>query len=67
MNSVKPNNQSLKYQRFTASGSKDIDVEIFHFVTKTQFLFSYSSIKVVISKTLDYSICFFIHAPVLKK
>jgi len=24
MNSVKSNNQSLKYQRFTTSGSKDI-------------------------------------------
>ena len=37
MNSVKSNNQSLKYQRFTTSGSKDIGV--FDFVTKTQFLY----------------------------
>ena len=35
MNSVKSNNQSLKYQ---TSGSKDIAVYIFDFVTKTQFL-----------------------------
>ena len=38
MNSVKSNNLSLKYQRFTTSGSKDIGVSTFEFVAKTQFL-----------------------------
>ena len=32
-------NLSLKYQRFTTSGSKDIEVKIFDFVRKTQFLY----------------------------
>ena len=31
-------NLSLKYQRFTPSGSKDIGIRILEFVTKTQFL-----------------------------
>ena len=38
MNSVRSNNLSLKYQWFTTSGSKDIEVKIFDFVPKTQFL-----------------------------
>ena len=38
MNSVRSNNQSLKYQRFTTLSSKDIEVLIFDFVPKTQFL-----------------------------
>ena len=43
MNSVRLNNLSLKYQRFTTSSSKDIEVYIFDFVPKTQFL--YLSVK----------------------
>jgi len=38
MNSVRSNNLSLKYQRVTTSGFKDIGVSIFKFVAKTQFL-----------------------------
>ena len=38
MNFVRSNNLSLKYQRFITSGLKDIEVWIFEFVTKTQFL-----------------------------
>ena len=38
MNSVRPNNLSLKYQRFTSSDCKDIGIKQFEFVTKTQFL-----------------------------
>ena len=34
MSSVKSSNQSLKYQRFTTSGSKDIGVKMFDFVTR---------------------------------
>ena len=37
MNSVKSNNLSLTYQRFTTSGSKDIEVEIFDFVPLNSF------------------------------
>jgi len=39
MNSVVSNNLSLKYQRFTPSGSKDIEITKFDFVVKTQFLY----------------------------
>ena len=38
MNSVRPNNPSLKYQGFTSSDCKDIGIRKFEFVTKTQFL-----------------------------
>ena len=37
-NSVILNNQSLKYQRFTPLGPKDIRIRAFEFVTSTQFL-----------------------------
>ena len=37
MNSVRSNNQSLKYQRFTPSGWKDIGTRKFQFVAKAQF------------------------------
>ena len=36
MNSVRSNNLSLKYQRFTPSGGTDIRIRIFESVTKTQ-------------------------------
>ena len=45
MNSVRLNNLSLKYQRFITSGFKDIEVWIFEFVTKTQFLFVWSKLN----------------------
>ena len=38
MNSVRRKNLSLKYQRFTPSGEKNIDIKKSEFVTKTQFL-----------------------------
>ena len=37
MNSVRSNNQSLKYQRYTPAGCKDIEHGTFEFVAKTQF------------------------------
>ena len=39
MNSVTPNNLSLKYQKFTPSGCKNIGIRKLKFVTKTQFLY----------------------------
>ena len=38
INSVRSNNLSLKYKRFTTSGCKDIGIRTFQFVAKTQFL-----------------------------
>ena len=38
INSGSPNSLSLKYQRFTPSGCKDIGVRKCKFVAKTQFL-----------------------------
>ena len=35
MNSVRSNNPSLKYKRFTLSGCKDIRIGKFEFVTET--------------------------------
>ena len=37
MNSVRSNNQSLKYQRFKALGSKDICIRKLEFVAKAPF------------------------------
>ena len=39
MNSVGSNNVSLKYQRPTPFGCKDIGIRKFEFVAKTQFLY----------------------------
>ncbi len=38
MKSVRSNNQSLKYQRFTPSGFRDIGIRKLGFVAKTQLL-----------------------------
>ena len=38
MNSVRSNNPSLKYKRYTVSGSKDIGIRKFELVAKTQFV-----------------------------
>ena len=38
MNAVRSYNVSLKYQRSTSSGCKDIGITKIEFVTKTQFL-----------------------------
>ena len=42
MNSVRLNNQSLKYQAFTSSGCKDKGISKFKFVAKTEFPRLYS-------------------------
>ena len=39
INSARSNSLSLKYQRFTPSGCKDIGVRKFKFAAKTQFLY----------------------------
>ena len=39
MNSLRSNNISLKYQRFTTLGFKDIGIINSEFVAKTQFLY----------------------------
>ena len=38
MNSLRSNNLSLKYQRFTTSGCKDIGIKQFQFLVKAEFL-----------------------------
>ena len=43
MNFCRSNNQSLKYQRFTPSGWKDLEIRKFEFVAKTQFLYQEGS------------------------
>ena len=40
MKSVRSNNLSLKYQRFTPFGCEDIGIRKSEFVAKTQFLFN---------------------------
>ena len=37
MNAIRSNNVSLKYQRFTSKGYRDIGVTKTEFVAKTQF------------------------------
>jgi len=39
MNSVRPNNLSLKYLTFKTSGCKDLGIMKFEFVAKTQLLY----------------------------
>ena len=41
MNFVRSNNQSLKFQKFTSTGCKDIRIITFEFVAKTQFVYFY--------------------------
>ena len=50
MNSVKWKNPSLKYQRFTPSGGKNIGIGKSEFVTKTQFLNTRKDIFLIIMK-----------------
>ena len=40
MNFIRSNNQSLKYQRCTPSGCKDIVIRKIEFLAKTQFLYA---------------------------
>ena len=44
MNSVRSNNISLKYQRFTTLDSKDIGIINSEFAAKTQFLLSHCTV-----------------------
>ena len=41
MTSIRSNNISLKYQRFTTLGSKDRGIRKSEFVAKTQFLYEF--------------------------
>ena len=47
------NNLSLKYQRLTPSGCKDIGISKFGFVTKTQFLLHRLNLILNIAETLQ--------------
>ena len=38
LSSVRPNTVSLKYQRFTCSGYKDVEIRKSDFMTRTPFL-----------------------------
>ena len=53
INSVRSNNFSLKYQRFTQSGCKDIESKQFECVTNTQVIYTFKhsviSLKLVLS------------------
>ena len=46
MNSVRSNSLSLKYQRFTSPGCKDIYIRKAEFVAKTQFLSHESRVSI---------------------
>ena len=54
MNSVRSNNISLKYQRFTTLGSKDKGIIKSEFVTKTQFLYH------ILQVFLDIDLLYFV-------
>ena len=56
MNSGRPNNLSLKYQRFTPPGCKDIGIRKFGVVTNTQFL-NQQTEKPIIYKYKRISTC----------
>ena len=55
MISVRSNNLSLKYQRFTTSSSKDIEVKIFDFVPKTQLLCLFRLIFTLLSFSVSHA------------
>ena len=53
MNYFRSNNNSLKYQRLTPSGCKDIAIWKSEFVAKTQFLcFRYFTSEIFIKKSI---------------
>ena len=56
MNSVRPNNLSLKYQKFTPPGCKDIGISKFGVVANTQFL-NQQTEKPIIYKYKRISTC----------
>ena len=51
MHAVRSYNVSLKYQRFTSSGCKDIGITKIEFVAKTQFLYKLFFFKQFMNKT----------------
>ena len=53
MNTVRSNNLSLKYQRFSSSGWNDIGIRKFDFVAKSQFLCNLLILKIDINKYVD--------------
>ncbi len=76
INSVRPNNLSLRYLRFTSSDCKDIGIRQFECVTKTQFLLSNMERIFKISYGLNdafvgvpynphkkIKVCHFLHSP----
>ena len=55
MNLILSNNLSLKHQRFTLSGCKDIKIRKFDFVAKTQFLnLQLPSLKIHVKNVHNY-------------
>ena len=56
INSVTSNNLSLKYQRFTLAGCKDMGTIPFELLAKTQFLFREKLLKNLIApyKTIGH-------------
>ena len=55
MNLILSNNLSLKHQRFTLSGCKDIKIRKFDFVAKTQFLnLRLPSLKIHVKNVHNY-------------
>ena len=59
MNTVRPNNLSLKYQKFTPSGCKDLGNSKFEFVAQTFMLWGSmldSSIKVLSARFGNHGI-----------
>ena len=45
------NKLSLKFQRFTLSGFKDIEIRTFEFVVKTRYLYDYNEVYLKTSLT----------------
>ena len=56
MNSVRSTSPSLKYQRFTKSGCKDVEIIKFEFVAKTQSfkLFCFLKREVLVKECLQH-------------
>ena len=50
MNSFRSKNLCLKYEKFTPSAGKDIEIRKFEFVAKTQFLITKTTFHLVLEK-----------------
>jgi len=57
MNHFRSNNDSLKNQRLTQSGCKDIAIVISEFVTKTQFLFKILLSLIRLFDPKEFKVC----------